>query len=267
MRLVGAHLEVKILAQDAEWIEPMVSDLGTQVSGFCDLVSCQHDSSLTWDLRGTLNEAASLEDLVLPAPFLVGAPMDEASQAMWQASLQEYLLDRLITREIGSRPSDVHQAAMFQDRLRAWFRRELGLDRELAPDVDLIREALDAGAWIPLQELWDVPPDDPRRPLAETEIDVLLAYIEREYGAPAVARLPGALRDAHHPSEAVDDVLREPWWVFKRSYLAYVREVTARRSDELAAFPCYDLVMSCWETLESIRLRELWGLRLDESES
>jgi Tol biopolymer transport system component len=265
MSLVGAPLDVEVLEQDAQWAEPMVSNLRALVSGFCDLASCQQNSPLTLDLRGTLGEAADPEDLVLPAPFLVGAPMDEVSQAMWEASLQELLLDRLITREIGSRPSGVHQAEMFQDRLRAWFRGELELDRKLAPDVEVIREALDTGSWIPLWELWVLPPDDERRPLAQAEMDLLLTFIERERGAPAVARLPRALRDASHPGEAIAAVVRDPWWAFSQRYLAYVREVTAERSDEVAAFPSYDLMMRCWATLESTSFTEIWGLRLGQS--
>ncbi len=265
MRLVEQPVDVSILERDAEWVEPVVSDLASLVSGFCDLASCQQDLPLTLDLRGTLGEAAPPEDLVLPAPFLVGAPANRAARAMWEASLQEFLLDRLIAREIGSRPSGVHPAEVFQDPLRAWFSGELGLGEELSPDLALIREVLDTGAWIPLRELWTLPPDDPRRPLARAEIDLLLTFIERERDASAVARLPRALRDAHHPSEAIAAVVGDSWWRFSRRYLAYVRQAVAERSDQLAAFPSYDLMMRCWTTLESRNFVDVWGLRLGQS--
>ena len=264
--LAEGPLEVSVREVDAEWVEPMVPDMAALVSDYCDLTSCQLELPLTLDLGATLIEAANPEDITLPAPYLVGAPQGEAAEAAWEAALQRFLLDHLISREIGSRPPGVHAGEIFQDRLRAWFRVQFGLERAVSPDLELIAEALETEAWIPLWELWDLDPDHPRRPLAKAETDLLLAFIQREDGTSAVARLPQAFRDAYHPGDAIVDVVGEPWWRFRSRYLAYVRQVTAWRSGELAGFPSYDLMVSCWESLGSTRLREVWGLRLCEPE-
>ncbi len=263
--LLGDQVEVRAREQDADWIEALVSDLASLTSEYCDLASCQQDLPLTLDLGATLGEAAVPGVDVLPAPFLVGAPEDEAAESLWKASLEGFLLDQLIAREIGPRPSRVHRAEIFQDRLYAWFRHKLGLSNPPSPDSSLIREALDAGTWFPLWELWSRPPDDMSRPLIEAEIDLLLHFIEHEHGTAAVARLPRALSDAFHPGEGVVAVVREPWWIFRRRYLTYVREVTVDRSDRLAAFSSYDLMMRCSETLGSTSLGATWGLRWGES--
>lgn len=264
--LAAGQIEVRVSEQDAGWLEPLVSDLEALTSRYCNLAGCQQDLPLTLDLGAALDQAAVPGDTVLPAPFLVGAPEDRAAESLWKASLQDFLLDQLITREIGTRPSRVHRGQIFRERLSAWFRRRLGLSEPFSPDYELIREALDGGTWIPLWELWSLPPDDLRRPLIEAEIDLLLRFIEREHGAAAVAGLPRALRDAFHPGEGIVAVVHEPWWVFRRRYLTYVREVTADRSDELIAFSSYDLMMRCWETVGSTSFGAIWGLRWDESD-
>lgn len=264
--LLGRLVEVRVRERDADWIEAVVKDMGALTSGYCDLISCQQNLPLTLDLGAALDEAVVPGDDVLPAPFLVGAPEDEAAELLWKASLEGFLLERLIDREIGPRPSGMHRGDIFRDRLYAWFRQELGLNNPPSLDSGLIREALDAGTWIPLWELWSLPPDDLRRPLIEAEIDLLLHFIEREHGAIAVGRLPRALRDAFHPGEGIVAVVREPWWVFRRRYLTYVREITADRSDRLMAFSSYDIMMRCWETVGSTSFGAIWGVRWDEPE-
>lgn len=259
-------LEVRVREEDADWVGPMVSGLESLVSSYCDLASCELDLPLTLDLGATLEEAAVAEDLILPAPFLLGAPEDEAAQRVWKAGLYDFLLSRLIALEIGSPPPSVHSGQALRDRLHAWFQGQLGLSQPASPDLELVWEALDTGAWIPLWELWLISPDDARRPLAEAEIDLLLAFIEREHGASAVARLPRALHDASHPGEAIADLVRDPWWVLRRRYLAYVREVIAGQSDHLTAFSSYDVIVQCWRSVESASFGAIWGLRLDDSQ-
>lgn len=263
---VEDHVQVEVLERDADWIGPTVAALEALTSDYCDLAPCQGMLPLLLDVGAPLDEAATPGDAVLPAPYLVGAPENGAARAIWEASLEEFLLLRLIDEEIGPRPPDVHPGELFQDRLHAWFRGELGLGESPSPDLELLGDALDKGAWIPLWELWSLRPDDPQRTLAEAEIDLLLAFIEREHGAATVARLPHALQDAYHPGEAIVDVVREPWWAFRRHILAYAREFTTERTDTLASFPSYDLLVTCQETLGAVGIRPIWGLRLAESE-
>lgn len=265
VRYVGSQVEVRVLQEDAHWIEPLTPGLERLLSGYCDLTSCQLDLPLRLDLAATLDEAATASDFILPAPFLLGAPEGEVAQAAWENSLRNLLLDQLIARQISSRPQAVHKAEVFQERMRAWFHGRLGLTKPPAPDRELLWRAFDAKSWIPLWELWSLSPDDSRRRLAEAEIDLLLAFIEAEYGPAAVARLPEALVDARHPGEAIARVVRDPWWIFRRRYLSYAREVTAREADRLTGFSSCDLIVRCWETVDSTSFGAIWGLRLGET--
>lgn len=264
VRFVGDHLVVSAFQEDADWLEPLVPGLQALASDYCDLSSCRFGLPVELDLGAPLGEAAEAGEAALPAPYLIGAPKNEAARQAWAASLEEFLLSRLITLQIGSRSPNVHAAPIFRDRLHAWFGAKLEVTEVSSPDLELVRGALDAGTWIPLWELWSLPSDHPRRSLVEAEVDLLLFYIEDEYGVPVVARLPRALQNADHPGEAISSVVRDPWWLFKRRYLAYVREETAERTDKLTAFQSYDLIVRCRETVASTSFQDVWGLRLGE---
>lgn len=181
--------EIRItgLQQDADWIDPLASRLLNVAQRFCNLTSCQQDPSLELNLAANLEEAAEPEDLTLAAPFLVGAPENDAAQAAWEASLREFVVDLLVTREIGSRVEGDRAGELVEERLRAWLKAKLGVSQPVAPDLEVVREALETDAWIPAWNLWHVSRDDRR--LAAGEIDLMLAYLEEEHGATPVAEL------------------------------------------------------------------------------
>jgi len=70
--------------------------------------------------------------------------------------------------------------------------------------------------------------DDPRRPLAEAEIDLLLAFIEEEYGRSQVAGLLHASRTAPQIGALMWEALEEDRPAFESRYVAYVRERAGR---------------------------------------
>jgi len=296
---VGERVKIKSFAADEEWIEPIVPQLEGLAERFCILVPCRWDTPLMLDFTGTPDTAVEWAH-ILPAPFLVGAPEDEAARATWEAALRELLFDRLIAREVGQFAVALEQGALlivplddettrvvieemawernsgalFRARLREWLRAELGLSEPISPDLNLVGEALDAGKWIPLEALWFFTPTDDtspleggprgdRQPLAEAEIDLLLAFIEKEYGRSTVAGLLHALHKAPWIEPLLWEGLHGRWPDFESRYIAYVREVSgrsARLPGRVAAFAEYDLVAAC-ETPSS-----LWGLRLDRLE-
>jgi WD40 repeat protein len=252
---------------DRGWIAPVAPELEGLARRFCRLAACREQAPLALVFTDTLDTATTLPAAMepegpLPAPFLVGAPEDETGRAAWETALRELLLDRLVAREAGRPPRGDE---LLRAKLHEWLRAELELSAPVSPNPDFIGEALDAGEWISPAALWDLTlaDDDPRRPLAEAEIELLLAFVEEEYGPSQVARLLHALRTARSMGTLVGEALGENWPVFQHRYAAYVHEVAGRPfepSGEVAAFAGYDLVAACGE------FSNLWGLRLDSPE-
>ena len=291
---VGERAKIKSFATDAEWMESVVPRLEGLAGRFCDLVSCRRGDPLVLDFTGTLDHVV---ESGLPAPFLVGVPDDDKARAVWEVGLQEFLLDRLIVREVGrSFSSDQDRpmppgGGLFRARLREWLRAKLGLRGPLSPNLDLIGEALDANGWIPLEALWSFPspgdaslteipwcfapggdfrpPDEEmvehQRELAEAEIDLLLVFIEEEYGTSGVVNLlkATATPEVYWMEGLIENVLGDDWATLKSRFAAHVREVTERPvkpPDEMPSFAGYDLVVTCEGP------GHLWGLRLDRPE-
>jgi len=262
--LTREHVEVTVFSQDANWMEPLVSALQETMYRFCELSTCRQNLPLKLDLTATLDEDAAPDDGTLPAPFLVGTPEDETSLAAWNTGLQTFALDLLIAREMALQSTEAEDGGIFRERLRAWFLGKLGLGEPPSPDVELLRDALDKGTWIPVQRLWHLSAGDARQPLAEEEIDLLLAFVEQAYGSAAVASLIQTPGDSEHGEAVLAEVIDVPWRTFERRYLAHVYEMSAERTDALADFNSYDLLLPCRETLDSVDLRVTWGLRLGE---
>jgi hypothetical protein len=264
---VVGDIEISAFEEDADWIDPLTTSLVAGAYRFCRLASCRRELSMELNLAANLEEGAEPDDATLPAPFLVGAPVNDAARAAWEASLQQFLVDQLVVRETRPSPEDDYHGALFEERFRAWLKAELGISEPISPDLDLIREALDEGHLMPHWRLWHTRPDDPDRPLAAAQIDLLLAFIEKEHGAPTVARLVHSLRHADDLEEVLDSVGDEHWSTIEDRYRAYVREQTASSTDDLAAFATYDLLVACEESDEWDSARAIWGWRLDRSEA
>ncbi len=305
---VSDDLEIAIFANDPIRMDSLARQLADLPYRFCSLAPCKRyspfgidstsdpdkarglpavvgfDTTLNVSLAANLEEGAEADDLVLPASFLVGAPTNAAAQTAWEASLGKFLVDHLITRQIGPRPADKHGGALVEERLRARFKAELEVSKPVSPNLALVRDALDHEAWIPLWRLWQMEPDDPDRPLAAAEIDLLMAFIEEELSPSAVAELLHPLREASSTEQLLNHV---PWaelldsvpeasrseqllspvpWPARSSvelqFPAYVREQTAPSSDDLSAFASYDLLIGCSEEAQAFRAAELWGWRL-----
>jgi WD40 repeat protein len=235
---------------------------------FCDLAMCQTRLPLPLVFTDTLDTVPGPEG-VLVAPFVASVPDDELAQVTWETSLHEILFDQLIAHEAGY-PLDLPQAAphggqLFYARLREWLRASLGLREPIFLDTQLIGQALDAGTWIHVQSLWDgwAAEDGPQRPLAEAEVDLLLAFVEDQYDSTRVARLLPALSEAYWTGALIEEALGEPWTDFEQRYVAYVHQVTGRPTEppgQVAPFTEYDLVAACGSPAS------LWGLRLDQPE-
>jgi hypothetical protein len=288
---VSEDLEITIFANDPIRMDALARKLADLPYRFCSLVPCRRyslfgidstsepekarslpavvgfDTTLSVSLAANLEEGAEADDLVLPASFLVGAPTNAAAQAAWEASLGEFLVDHLVTRQIGPRPADEHGGALVEERLRAWFKAELEVSEPVSPNLALVRDALDREAWIPLWRLWQMEPGDPDRPLAAAEIDLLLAFVEEEHGPAALGELLPSLREA---GSMMDAFLNNVPWPGHSSlelrFPAYVRERTARLTDDLSAFGSYDLLFGCSEQAQSFRAAELWGWRFGSAE-
>ncbi len=309
---ISEDLEITVFANDPIRMDALARRLSDLPYRFCSLVPCRRcslfgidsssnpekarslpavvgfDTTLSVSLAANLEEAAEHSDATLPASFLVGAPANGAAQEAWEASLGQFLVDYLIDREIDTRPADQRGGALVEERLRAWTKAELAVSEPVSPNLDLVRDALDDAAWIPLWRLWDVEPDDPEGPLAAAEIDLLLAFIEEQLGPSAVAELLPSFREASGTEQLLHQVpwaelldsLREPSsmekilnpvpWPARSSvelqFPAYVRRRTATATDDLSAFASYDLLVGCSERAQAFRAFELWGWRLGSAE-
>jgi WD40 repeat protein len=260
-------IEITAFERDAEWIDPLTTNMVAGAYRFCRLASCRRSLSLELNLAANLEDAAEPDDATLPAPFLVGAPENEAARAAWEASLGQFLVDRLVARETRPGSEDDHRGALFEERLRAWLKAEIGIGEPVFPDLELVRGALEHGGLVPTWALWRVPPDDPDRSLAAAQIDLLLTSIEEDYGAPAVAGLVHALRGADHLSDVLGSIGGLRGSTIGDRYLIYLREQAAPSTDDLAAFATYDLLVGCEEYDEQGQLQTLWGWRLDRPEA
>jgi len=265
----GQRVVVTSFATDADLMKPVAFKLEGIAEQFCALIACQSSAPVPLVFTDTL-DAAQEPGGALPAPFVVGVPAGESAQAAWEQALQDLLVDRLAAREAGYlvRAASLRDQGgeLFRARGRAWLRAKLGLQEAPSPpDLDLVGRALDAQEWLSLDALWRFPlaQDDPRRPLAEAEVDLFLAFIEQERGPSRVADVLVTLYRAPSQGAAISAALGENWFTFERRYLAFVRQVTGRPpSDEpfgqAGAFAEADLVVACRD------LTNLWGLRLDE---
>jgi len=265
----GQRVVVTSFATDADLMKPVAFKLEGTAEQFCALISCQSSAPVPLVFTDTL-DAAPEPGGALPAPFVVGVPAGELAYAAWEQALEDLLLDRLAAREAGylvdGTPRRVQGGELFRARGRAWLRAKLGLQQAPSPpDLDLVGQALDAQEWLSLDVLWRFPlaQDDPRRPLAEAEVDLFLAFIEQEQGSSKVADVLVALYKAPWEGAAISGALGENWFTFERRYAAFVRQVTGRPpKDEpygqVGAFAEHDLVVACRD------LTNLWGVRLDE---
>ncbi len=260
---VVGEIEIETRAEDAAWLEPMTSDLAGVAYRFCRLASCPEGVSLELDLAAGLEEGAAPDDGVLPAPFLVGAPQDEAAQDAWEASLGQFVVDRLIARQIGPRPEDEQEGALVEERLRAWLKAKLGVREPMPPDPELLRDALEGEEWVAMWQLWRGDLEGRERAIAADRVDLMLRMIEEEHGAAAVAGLIHRLREADYLTELLGETVQEPWPDFEAELLAHVRKETAGASDDLGAFPAYDLLVRCSETVQTTGLTAIWGWRFD----
>jgi len=267
----GQQVAVTTYAIDAELVRPVASSLEKLASRFCMLVSCQMHVPLALVLTDTLDTAVEPEG-TLPAPFIVGVPDSEEARAAWEAALHELLLGRLIAREFGQPAGSAGRGSegveLFRARLHEWLRATLELRPPIAVEPDLIGQALDAGEWISLETLWNAPPaaGDPQRPLAEIEIDLLLAFVEQEYGPSSVARILRLLDEVPWIATWIQDTTGENWPTFYYQYAAYVRQAAGRPIEveppgEVLPFAEYDLVAACTGPTN------LWGVRLDGPEA
>ena len=94
----GEWVVVTAFAADADLARRAALDLEELAVQTCGAGPCPERAPVTLVFTGTL--AAALDPAgVLPAPFLVGVPDNEAAEAMWQARLRELLLDRLAANE------------------------------------------------------------------------------------------------------------------------------------------------------------------------
>jgi len=254
----GEQVRVTSFAIDAEWTKAAAYDLEGLAIRFCSLVSCQQGRPLTLDFTGTLDDVLEPEG-VLSAPFLVGVPDDEMAGEVWMEALRELAFDRLVVREWGPSMSSGTDD-LLRTRFRDWLRAKLELRDPVSPDLDLVGEALDAGEMIPLDELRDLAPaaDATTRELAKAEIDLLLAFIEEEYGLSSAARLFRGIGQTDQLDALIEQALEEDWESFQRRFAVYVRKVTGRPSSEVApprelrALTAYDLVTVCGGTYSLI---------------
>lgn len=145
------QVRIATFEQDADWIEPLASELAVATDRFCRLVSCRQDLPLELNLAATLEEGTAPDDATLPAPFLVGAPENAAAREAWKESLGEFLVSRLVSREITARRAGGGHEGRIERRDDA----EAGASGPHSRDLELLRDFLRVARRIPTERLWD----------------------------------------------------------------------------------------------------------------
>jgi hypothetical protein len=146
------QLRLTACDRDADWVDPVASELAAAAYRFCRLVSCRQGLPLELNLAASLEEGAAPNTTTLPAPFLIGAPENDAAREMWVESLGQFLVDRLMNREIAvRRAGGARGARSDSDDHNAIRGGETGSD-----DLRSLRYFLEAARWIPTERLWDL---------------------------------------------------------------------------------------------------------------
>ncbi|NLE43173.1 MAG: hypothetical protein GX620_00520 [Chloroflexi bacterium] len=91
---VGDHVEITGYAADAVTIAPAAADLERVAAGLCVHVACRTALPVHLVFTGTLD--VDVTGSVLPAPLLVGVPVDQRAQEIWQAALRDIFLEKLL---------------------------------------------------------------------------------------------------------------------------------------------------------------------------
>ena len=252
---VGERVKVTAFHADREWVEPIVPELVKLTRRFCDVAPCRWDTPLLLDLTGTLSQVGEVAE-ILPAPFIVGRPADQAAQEAWESALRELLLDRLISRETGASVDNAGGAPgggeLLRARLVEWLRAKVGLSTWVSPNLDSLGQAFDMGKWVSPHVLWYF-----KGPLAEGEINLMLTFVEETYGPSAVVDLLRSLPQSSSMKTLVEKALDVDYTTFEDRYMSYVHVATGELPGETPAFATYDLVGTCEDG-------GLWGLRLDQ---
>ena len=207
--LAGHLVESDLLDQSAPELE-LTAD------AFCGLFSCPDGIRFALAFTGTL-DTPKTQLGVLPAPHLVGVPDDDAARAVWVRAAREHLVDVMFDQVVGDAGGGFIGAG-----LRAWVEESVGVAQPRQPDVDLVLQAAAEGNLPMLSALWEGSVSEAQRVLAENEVALMLAFIEREYGRGRVVKLLETAAQASSLDAWVQTALDSDLPTFERAWLNYL---------------------------------------------
>jgi len=218
---------------DAEWLRPAASHLERTGRTLCVLLECR-ELPVTLVFTDTMESPVTQN--VLPALFVSGRPADETAIAVWQAALDEFLLDQTIARETGvseavlaGKPPPV---GLIAHSVRERIRAQIGLRPWIVLDSEPIAAALKSGDWLTLADTESFTGDvaEGVDPLLLSEVDLFVHFVAANYGERGVLDLLRAIPESGSLSDLVLRAFGQDLDTLDRLFLVYAEILTGRSS-------------------------------------
>jgi len=211
---VGPRNDLAGFSVEDDLLGPLAPELEVTAARFCDLFSCESDVRFRLAFTSTLDTQTTQPE-VLPAPHIVGVPDDDAARAVWTQAVKGYLVELMLDQVVG-----VSTGGLIETGLRTRVREMLGVAVPRQPDLDLLAQAAAEGRLPTLSALWERAVPDEQRTTAESEVILLLNFIEEEYGSD---RLPALLMTGASSLDATIGIaLGTDLPTFERQWLTYL---------------------------------------------
>jgi hypothetical protein len=222
------HFTVTYAVEDRELIPAMVNQLEADYAVLCRDLGC---TSTGREMTFTLKMDAHADDfyftigesseLRFPSPRGMG--LFESGRAYdWSNSCGHGTLARLMARRVAYGEADLERPGqLILDAGATW---AIEHTDSLPESARSIIGALNQRPLLLLDELWERPADA-QFEQAYAQAYMLMRFVEREYGAPAIARLMAAIGPAQSFSEAVEKGLGIPFAEFDLDWQIWTKKI------------------------------------------
>ena len=233
----GTWLEIRATRSEADVLDPVAHELVSLVSQGCQLLDCREGVRYTLEFEDALTPHLYNSGWQLPSLYLAGLPGSDAARAAWLRALRLWLIEAL---------AQVTNVAI-SDRVlfrQLTFRLQAKLSQvdSIAPDLELLTQALVEGREHTLQELWDAehdPGDQAGNRLLDAEVAALVALIEEQVGTPHLFELLPAMHEINRFDEALLTTYGTDSGAFKTAWAVRLSELTGVVTVPEPAVPFY----------------------------
>jgi Tol biopolymer transport system component len=204
------RLEVRATKAEATALAPVVPRLEDTIAQSCRWLDCPdgvhyvlrfEEVPAPWITTYRWTRTSSYR-WTLPALYLTGLPADDGARRAWSHALRRWTVEALARTLVGD-PERTDR--LLYRHLVTRLQAQLGLAEPVAPDPDLITQAVRQGRLHTPGELWEAT-YDPAQPeasrLQEAQVAALAEFMEQELGLDALFSLLPALRHDYYPRDA-----------------------------------------------------------------